>query len=239
MIDTKVKHILNFSGGKDSTAMLIRMLEENMQVDEIIFCKIMATKKIGAELPETYEYINKINDYIKQKYNKEITIITQEKSFEDYFYTKKIRGKRVGQIYGFPAISYAWCNKVLKVNILKNYLKTKGNHISYIGIAADEEKRLKRLKDNECSMLEKWNMTEKYCLDFLKQRNLENPLYNKNHNRLGCWFCPKQSTKTLKILKNEYPNLWEKLLQWQRDSPFPFRINTTIYELDKKITKDK
>ena len=33
-----MKHIVSFSGGKDSTAMLLRMLEENMQVDEIIFC---------------------------------------------------------------------------------------------------------------------------------------------------------------------------------------------------------
>ena len=39
-----VKHIVNFSGGKDSTAMLLRMLEENMQVDEIIFCNVKATQ---------------------------------------------------------------------------------------------------------------------------------------------------------------------------------------------------
>lgn len=232
-----IKHIVNFSGGKDSTAMLIRMLEENMQVDEIIFCKVMATQSIGAELPEMYEYINRIDKYIQCKYNKKITVITQEKSFEDYFYTKKTRGKRKGQIYGFPAILSSWCNTRLKVNILKKYLNTKGNYISYIGIAADEPKRLKRLKDNECSMLEKWNMTEKDCLEFLKKRNLDNPLY-KNHKRLGCWFCPKQNIKTLEILKNEYPELWEKLLQWQRDSPFPFRINTTVYDLDKRFTKE-
>lgn len=232
-----IKHIVNFSGGKDSTAMLIRMLEENMQVDEIIFCKVMATQSIGAELPEMYEYINRIDNYIQGKYNKKITVITQEKCFEDYFYTKKTRGKRKGQIYGFPAILSSWCNTRLKVNILKKYLNTKGNYISYIGIAADEPKRLKRLKENECSMLEKWNMTEKDCLKFLKERNLDNPLY-KNHKRLGCWFCPKQNIKTLEILKNEYPELWEKLLQWQRDSPFPFRINTTVYDLDKRFTKE-
>ena len=63
-----LKHIVNFSGGKDSTAMLLRMLEENMQVDEIIFCNVMATQEIGGELPEMYDYINKINKYIKLKY---------------------------------------------------------------------------------------------------------------------------------------------------------------------------
>ena len=33
-----MKHIVSFSGGKDSTAMLLMMLEKNMPIDEIIFC---------------------------------------------------------------------------------------------------------------------------------------------------------------------------------------------------------
>lgn len=31
-------HVVSFSGGKDSTAMLLWMLELGMTVDEIIFC---------------------------------------------------------------------------------------------------------------------------------------------------------------------------------------------------------
>ena len=33
----KVKHIVSFSGGKDSTAMLLKMIEAKMQIDEIVF----------------------------------------------------------------------------------------------------------------------------------------------------------------------------------------------------------
>lgn len=33
-----MKHIVSFSGGKDSTAMLLKMLEDNYEIDEIIFC---------------------------------------------------------------------------------------------------------------------------------------------------------------------------------------------------------
>ena len=32
-----MKHIINFSGGKDSTAMTLKMLEDGWWVDEIIF----------------------------------------------------------------------------------------------------------------------------------------------------------------------------------------------------------
>ena len=122
MIDTNVKHIVNFSGGKDSTAMLIRMLEENMKVDEIIFCKVMATKTIGGELPEMYEYIEKIDNYIQETYNKKITVITQEKSFEDYFYKKK------SQLALFLFCSN-WNNK-LNCRLIVLISKNKWIHIS-------------------------------------------------------------------------------------------------------------
>lgn len=47
------KHMVSFSGGKDSTAMLIRMLELGMQVDEIVFADT------GFEFPELFTYIKK------------------------------------------------------------------------------------------------------------------------------------------------------------------------------------
>ena len=113
--------------------MLIRMLEENRQVDEIIFSKIKATDQIGAELPEMYTYIDKINNYIKENYNKEITILEQNKSFEDYFYTRKVRGKNKGKIYGFPYTISAWCNDRLKVKVFKEYFKSiKEDYTCYI-----------------------------------------------------------------------------------------------------------
>ena len=34
------KHICCFSGGKDSTAMLIHILENNLPLDEIIYCDV-------------------------------------------------------------------------------------------------------------------------------------------------------------------------------------------------------
>lgn len=31
-------HLVSFSGGKDSTAMLLKMLETGMQIDAVLFC---------------------------------------------------------------------------------------------------------------------------------------------------------------------------------------------------------
>lgn len=234
-----MKHIVSFSGGKDSTAMLIRMLEEGMQVDEIIFSKIKATSNLGAELPEMYTYIEKINKFIKTNYNKEITILEQRRSFEDYFYTVKERGRNKGNIYGFPYMIGAWCNERLKIAVFKEYYKRqKEDYITYIGIAYDEPERLARLEKNERAPLVDWKMTEADCLEFLKKRELDNKLYEK-FDRLGCWFCPKQSLKSLRILRNDYPQLWTKLLEWQRDSEVPFKPDYTIFDLEERFENEE
>ena len=51
--DQQARHILSLSGGKDSTALAVYMMDRNPDM-EYIFCDT------GKELPETYEYLNKI-----------------------------------------------------------------------------------------------------------------------------------------------------------------------------------
>ena len=51
------KHVISFSGGKDSTALLLRMLEEKMPVDVILFCDT------GLEFPQMYEHLDKVEQY--------------------------------------------------------------------------------------------------------------------------------------------------------------------------------
>ncbi|WP_147369010.1 phosphoadenosine phosphosulfate reductase domain-containing protein, partial [Fusobacterium necrophorum] len=82
------KHIVSFSGGKDSTAMLLMMLEKKLKVDDIVFLDT------GVEFPEMYEHIEKIEKNI----NRKITKLKAEKSFEFMLlnYEKK-KGKNKGQ----------------------------------------------------------------------------------------------------------------------------------------------
>ena len=55
-----MKHIVSLSGGKDSTAMLIKMIEMGMVIDDIVFINVMATPTMGAEFPEMYDYLDKL-----------------------------------------------------------------------------------------------------------------------------------------------------------------------------------
>ena len=47
-------HVVSFSGGKDSTAMLLRMIEEDYPIDIILYCDT------GLEFPEMEEHIYKV-----------------------------------------------------------------------------------------------------------------------------------------------------------------------------------
>ena len=51
-----MKNIVSFSGGKDSTAMLLIMVEQGIPIDEIVFCD---TEK---EFPQMYDHIQKVQE---------------------------------------------------------------------------------------------------------------------------------------------------------------------------------
>lgn len=129
-----MRHIVQFSGGKDSTAMLLMMVERGMQIDEIIFCDT------GKEFPAMYEHIKAVEKYI----GRPITILKPPKSF-DYWFSEhvKTKGKRKGEKgYGWATMRIRWCTHRLKIDVTNRYLKKYNEpYISYIGIAADEPKK--------------------------------------------------------------------------------------------------
>ena len=82
-----MKHIVQLSGGKDSTAMLLMMLERNMTVDEIIFCDT------GIEFPAMYDHLQRIEKYT----GRQITRLKSDKSFWWWFWcNQKVKGKTAG-----------------------------------------------------------------------------------------------------------------------------------------------
>ena len=67
-------NIVSFSGGKDSTAMLLMMLEKGIPIDDIVFCDT------GMEFPEMYNHISKVEKYIKRK----VTVLKRAETYQ-YF----------------------------------------------------------------------------------------------------------------------------------------------------------
>lgn len=200
-----MKYIASFSGGKDSAAMFLLILEKKLTLDEIVFIDT------GLEFEEIYNII----DDFEKRINFKITRIKAEKTFEEYFYTVNKQGKRKGQIWGFPYTLGAWCNSRLKLAPANKYFNSVGEHKRYIGIAFDEPNRYKRLEENCIAPLYEAKMTEKDCLKYLEEKGF----YYKIHHRFkrtGCYLCPKQSLESLRTLRRYYPDLWGVCLNWIR-----------------------
>ena len=226
----KEKHIVSFSGGKDSTAMLLKMIELNYKIDEIIFIDT------GVEFPEMYKHIHDIENYI----NRPITTLKSDKSFEYYMFNHiKTRGKRKGQKgYSWSDFRNRWCTKYLKIDVIGKYLKKYKQQgykiIEYHGIAIDEPKRIKEHK----YPLVDWGMTEKDCLEYCYSKGFYwSGLYEKFH-RLSCWCCPLQSLKELKVLYNEFPELWNKLKEWDKNTYRQFRVDYSVEDLERKFENE-
>lgn len=227
-----MKHIVSFSGGKDSTAMLLRMLEENMPVDEILFCDT------GKDFPDMLFHIEKVDEYIKKNYNKSITKLKDEKSFDYYMFEhEKTRGKNKGKKgYGWATMRCRWCTTILKNNVIHRYLsnhKDEG-YEEYIGIAYDEQERI---KDKNYPLAD-WKMTEKDCLEYCYNKGFDwNGLY-EHFDRLSCWCCPLKNLKELKILYKYYPELWQELKEMDKKSYNKFKYNYSVEDLDKKFSSN-
>lgn len=216
------KKIVAFSGGKDSSAMLLRMVELKMPIDKIVFCDTRL------EYPEMYDWIK----LISKKINKSIKFISGQK-WDRWFYGKWTRGKHLGEIRGFPFIvSMNWCTRELKHKPMEKLLDN--GDIVYLGIASDEKHRKQKNKKYKYPLID-WGWTEQDCIDYLEKRELKHPLLK--FKRTGCWLCPKQSVGSLKILMNDYPKLWKKLKKYEKDSPHGFKPNFKLKEFERKHKK--
>lgn len=113
-------YIVSFSGGKDSTAMLLRLLELQEPIDEVIFCD---TYK---EFPAMYEHVAKVRLVVEQA-NIKFTELRAEKDFDYYMFEHQPK-RRNAQYAGLPGYSWAgahtrWCCPLKSLSELRNLRK--------------------------------------------------------------------------------------------------------------------
>ena len=140
-------NLVSFSGGKDSTAMLLGMVERKIPINCVLFCDT------GIEFPQMYEHISKVDNAVGMP----ITRVKSEQSFEYLLLECPIerkenslsvkQGGNSSNGYSWAGPKMRWCTSRLKDVPREKYLKPlreKYNIIEYVGIAADEQFRLER-----------------------------------------------------------------------------------------------
>ena len=99
--------------------------------------------------------------------------------------------------------------------------------VQYIGIAADEPKRLARLDGNKVSLLAKYGYTEKMAEQLCGEHGLLSPIYEFT-KRGGCFFCMNARDCELRHLRNNHPELWNKLLSLEDEENLAGPIWNTL-----------
>lgn len=205
-------NILSLSGGKDSVATLILCIENNIQVDEVIFSEVMFDEEISGELPEHIEFIDNVIRPYCIKNNITFTKLRSDKTYMDCFNHKPVRGKWYGSglCKGFPMSGKCVINRDCKVKPIRQYLNGKACS-QIIGIACDEYERIKRLTGNKRSILYEMGITEKEAYKICKDHQMLSPIYNFC-KRGGCWFCPNAHINEIYHLYIYHRDLFKKLV---------------------------
>ncbi len=227
------KLIVSFSGGKDSTAMLLMLLEKNITIDEIIFADT------GVEFPEVYEHIKKVEKYI----GRNITILKPPHNYI-YYATqyKKVKGATIGANYGWSDFRSRWCTRMLKTLPMNKYFKEKyggpSNYELAIGIAYDEKRR-EIQESNKIYPLINWGITEQMALDYCYSKGFDWNGYYEKFDHVSCFVCPLRKLKELYIIYKDYPDLWKTMQYIDKNQTRKFRPDYTLSELEEKFEREK
>lgn len=230
-----MKHIASVSFGKDSLAMLLKIIEEGYPLNEVVFYDT------GMEFKCIYDIRDKVVPMLLEN-NIKYTELKPKEPFEYTMFEKPVT-KRDGS----TSKGYSWCGgrcrwgTTEKLKAIEKYCK---GHYEYVGIAVDEPNRLnKERKGNKVFPLAELNMTEKDCLEYCYSKGfnwLEDgiELYSIL-DRVSCWCC---CNKNLKELRNYYkylPEYWSKLKELQSKTDRPMKYNKyTVFDLEEKFKQD-
>lgn len=222
--------------------MLLRMLElndpVNYPVNRIVFCDTTF------EFPELYAYLDRVQAYIDEHYPErglKIERAYAKKPWKEWFYGKVESGKAKGQVRGVPLKLYpCYWTKTSKLDPMDRMAKESNCDFMYIGIAHDEQKRIRDSDPRYRYPLNEWKWTESDCMDYLDHHGIALELYTV-FNRLGCYHCPKQSFRSWYSLWLHFPELWKDAKFWDSESirlaghGLTMRDESSLEELEVKF----
>ena len=191
-----VRHICGISGGKDSSALAVYMRDRVSDM-EYFFCDT------GAELPETYEYLTRLEVILA----KPIVRLNASRGFDHWF--EVFRG-------ALPSPQMRWCTKNMKIKPIEEWI-------------GDEPARLLRGDPRRRGQPQGLHLNEDQHHDpvfpfvedgidhagvmrILSDAGIGLPAYYEWRTRSGCYFCFYQRKAEWVGLSERHPDLFERAI---------------------------
>ena len=189
----RVRHICGISGGKDSSALAV-YLRGTVPDMEYFFCDT------GAELPETYEYLTRLEVILA----KPIVRLNALRGFDHWF--EVFRG-------ALPSPQMRWCTKNMKIKPIEEWIGD-APAISYVAIRSDESNRKGYIstKPNIKTVFPfiEDDIDHDAVLRILSDAGIGLPEYYEWRTRSGCYFCFYQRKAEWVGLSERHPDLFER-----------------------------
>lgn len=213
-----MKHIASCSFGKDSIATILLAIENNEPLDGAVFSEVMfdLARNISGENPEHIEWIYTVAIPRLAELGCPVEVVRAERDYVSYFSKTIQKGKRKGKVRGFPIGGMCAIQRDCKVAPIHKWYKQFTEPVmQYVGIAADEPRRLERLKDNQISLLTKYGYTEEMAMAKCIEYGLVSPIYENSH-RGGVGFVLTAKSMFSRNFVRNIPNYGKSYSSCQR-----------------------
>lgn len=194
---------MGLSGGKDSTALAFFLNQHPDYADlsiEYFFCD---THK---ELPETYEYLDRIEARLGISINR----LQSDRGFDHWL-----------DIYGgvLPSPKVRWCTKQMKIIPMEKFIGD-DKTISYVGIRADEKRDgyiSTKANISPVFPFKEHGLVKADILKILEESGIGLPNYYEWRSRSGCSFCFFQRKYEWVMLAERHPSLFAEAVRYEQN----------------------
>jgi 3'-phosphoadenosine 5'-phosphosulfate sulfotransferase (PAPS reductase)/FAD synthetase len=233
-----MNNVLSISGGKDSTAMMIEMLERGETIHSAVFFDT------GWEFLAMYDHIDRLEKYTGIK----IWRLHSRLPFDYWLTARPViarKGPNKGKVHrignGWPSPSRRWCT-TKKADALKLFAQPIKDAIHCVGYAADENRSLSNSQINYRFPLQDYGITEAQALGICYAHGFDwEGLYN-HFRRVSCFCCPLQRIGELRTLRHEFPELWQRMLDMEdamgEGAQRGFKDYVTVHDLDERFERE-
>jgi len=233
---TTQRYIASVSFGKDSLAMLLLLMAKSYPLDEVVFYDT------GMEFQAIYDTRDMVIPLLQQKGVK-YTELQPKVPFLYKMFKKPVCKRGTKEIHKY---GYSWCGGACrwgtteKLQALEKYCK---GAYEYVGLAADEVKRLqKERKGNKNFPLSEWGMTERNCRKYCYKKGFKwvedgIELY-RILSRVSCWCCGNKNLKELRLIYIHLPKYWDRLKKLQSRTDRPMKGDgKSVFDLEKRFIR--
>lgn len=189
---TNNAHIICLSGGKDSTAMALRLKELNPGKPYIYVCT-----PTGDELPEMDEHWNKLQIILGQP-----LIRLHHPDYKTIY-------ELIEDFQMLPNFRSRWCTRIMKIEAIEHFYNLIKPAVVYVGLRADEQTRQgNKLLDPHIEQrfpMQEWGWTIYDVLAYLEFNKIEIP------RRTDCAMCFYQRLDEWYSLWEQYPEKYKEI----------------------------